>query len=184
MNQVREEDFQRIERWKTYGLLRPVNKEVLQGYCKDGLVLFICSDCDQSKDIIVNHLMEQMELTNRPHVMGLNGGVLLLEDDAPIPPEYAAPKIFRNHVLFGAGKKNIGPILLYSHYPCGMAAEANITIVATIKCSLSAVNRFVAEGVARRRIIPLFHVDRNGDKKRTYFVREADEKYLDYAPKI
>ncbi|MFH1207029.1 MAG: hypothetical protein V1668_00275 [Patescibacteria group bacterium] len=150
--------------------------------CEDGYILFGCGDGDQSVDLLVDHLMKQLGLKKRPHLEMLNGGALRLVAEAPIPARLRVHEQMVAELLTSRHLKRIPTLLLYAHYPCGMAGECNITLPEVLHFLFLAGQKLIEQGWDPKRIILLFHVDHDGQRKRTYYVERTKSELIFSAP--
>jgi len=177
MAEVKEEDLRFIRRLRERDhLLVDVDSQVLKGMCKDGVIVFGCGDGDQSVDMLVTHLMQKVDCAHRPHLAMYDGGAINLIEPSLIPEKYrfSTEKII-NRLELIRRLKRISTILIYSHYPCGMAAEAKVPLPMIIYYNLEAVQILRRKGWDRKRIVPLFHVDYGRLNKNTYYIEKEKQ---------
>ncbi len=176
----RPTELERIQDWIDGGLLRNVDQGILNGRCKEGSIVLLCGDGDKSFDKIFKHLIEKLGLSKRVHLEAVNGGAFRLIEDAPIPNNQRIHQQLLAELHQSRELKQISNLLLYAHYPCGMAIASGIDLSQTIEYTLQASQLLVRTGWDAKSIVPLFHVD-HGTKLRTYYIEKTMRHLLNAA---
>jgi len=115
-----------IKSMKTRGTLKPYTEAELRALTENGGSAFACGDGDT--DMIKRHF----QAIERPHIMSLYGGPLLL---APSFSEYdqALARGLLENMKTGMRLKETKSAFLYFHYPCGLAILYKYDLLEVIK---------------------------------------------------
>ncbi|GEM_PF-4438718 len=150
----------------------------------DGIIVFVCPDCDQYHDLEPRIAAIGMTSAGqtRPHTFKLNGGPLLLSTEALNKDDHE-DRVLLKHAAMAQEMKGIEMVVCLGHAPCGAAYGAEMDL-------FTVVNRLVAaEDIVHERLghdtptlIPL-HMDfggGNGDKNLFRIDREAWRHHYGY----
>jgi len=183
---VKEQSF--IERLRKNGILEDLDPQKLRQRCPNGAVVVYCGDGDRSPNFYLHllfmllHIQPDEPVTLREifskiakqslcfHSQAYNGGPLRLIPDIPIPAEYKIHGFLQRGLALSSKMKKQPSVILSNHYHCGLGELANLILPEQIWLIKVAKEKVVAYGHKPENVIPLFHLDENGEKMRTYFV--------------
>lgn len=139
-----------------------------------GVILVTCSDGDQVPDIFTHHcsLIAEHHAHVRIHLIGLNGGSLLLHPESPLVKELGEWRILHRHISDASAMKDIRSLALYAHAPCGAAGSVGLSLLQSVQLLMNGADLLRQRLQWKGKIYPFFHVD-NGSTKRTYFVSKT-----------
>lgn len=168
MAKVTVADLELLKEFRNAGILEDVNPSKIKG---KGVILVCCSDGDQMHDIFTHQvrIIEVIKPGPRIHTIAMNGGALLLPRDSPLSAELHEDEVMLWHIAGARKLKDIHTVVLYAHAPCGAAGLANLTLLKVIELLIQAAKRLNTI-YAQLQVIPMFHVDYDGKKKRSYFL--------------
>lgn len=164
------------------GLLKDVDAHRIN--LTDGAILVTCADGDQLPDIFGNFSEACLahRATPRVHVLGLNGGALLLPRDTPLNTANREDLVLLSHIRTAIKLKNIRTVALYAHAPCGAAGLAKLSLLEVVNMLAKAKAR-VKEEIPESKVACFMHVDRGAEEgKRTYFISGAEINLLKLSP--
>lgn len=138
-----------------------------------GVIVALCSDGHQFQDTyghIATICREQLHM-NCIHPVTLNGGALLMSGDLmPEEEKLDGDRMFRN-VLVASQLKGVKDVLLYTHFPCGIARKVGLGVIDQ-GIRMMAAKKRLKEANPEFNIYNFFHVHGvdSPDKRRTYFM--------------
>lgn len=170
-----EKDYQQILAAKEHGAL-----ESLEGHkipAENGTIVFPCSDGDKFDDLYTQHkkVCSLKREQPRHHQFALNGGALLISPSAPILDAEKDSETFVRHAKKAVKGKGIFTIIFYTHLPCLVATETEMSFLEQMKHLLEA--KIFFQGIqefAECDMCCFVHVDYAPfeDKMATYFVNK------------
>lgn len=178
MGKLSNEDRILIEELRRYGVLQDIDGHRLDQ--KHGAIILTCADGDQMHDLFHHHekiITSNLSATPRIHTLALNGGALLLPPASPLHQKFNEDLVLLHHIKVARDLKEINTIVLYSHAPCGVAAQYNLSFFKVIQYLIEAKN-LLKQDDKKIKVACFCHVDYGDKKKRTYFVsRERFEHW-------
>jgi len=126
MSHLSPTDVSLTNKLRMEGILKPYTKVELTVITKNGGSAFACGDGDT--DIIKYHF----QAIDRPHVMSVYGGPLLLAPSFSGYQESLAKGLLEN-MKSGMRLKETESAFLYFHYPCALALLFKYTLTEVIQ---------------------------------------------------
>jgi len=161
-----QEDQQLFEELKKFGVLQHVDGHRLDQ--SQGVFIVMCSDGDQSPDIITFHsnLMNQQRDVPRLHLFADHGLALCLAPDSPLSRNYRGQNLFES-IGDVPTLKGIKTGALYIHAPCAAATRAELNLLEQIRL-VKAGKALILKQFPGLQIACFLHIDNGG--KHSYFI--------------
>ncbi len=137
----------------------------------NGAVLVCCGDGDLFAD-----KYERTQKTCksvRIHPVVINGGGLNLARMSPLTSKLPVDEVLIQQIVKACTLKKMNTVIVYGHWPCGVAKEANLKIYGSLRMLLEGIARLrlhFAEEKMSCQIVPKFHVLWGNNKRRSYFL--------------
>lgn len=138
-----------------------------------------CSDGRQVYDQIAQHCRSCA--CSQHHAFMVNGGPLSLSPHSYLPGADLARRLCVMNLEYVVRHLGIKTVAFQTHVPCGMAYGSELDFVAVLQLLLEGKLYFREQSAFAELNMAMFvHVDHDGDKKRTLFVkREQSIRFLE-----
>lgn len=149
-----------------------------------GVILVACGDCDQMPDIWKTQ--EDMCLLHRSdpriHIIALNAGALKVPHDSPLSQELREDLVLMKNICESVDMKEIETIVIYTHFPCGAATKANLTVENQIQLLIDAKD-LIKSSVPKEKNIKVscfIQINWPDGRKRSYHLsRKKWQQFID-----
>lgn len=173
-----KEERELIESLRAFGVLKKIEGHRINR--RNGLILVCCPDGDQFHDIYEHQCGIQLEQRHNPRIHPLlwNGGAMVCAEHSPINRIKDADLEFLGQISDARAMKQIDPIILMTHAPCGAARHHKIKLITQLSLHMQVKTR-VRNSNPGAEVTSYFHVDFGESQKYTFFFdRPVWEEWL------
>lgn len=162
-----------FETLRSFGVFENIDREKLPPAV--GSITILCGDGTHSRDT-VSHTWDTFEACQKcNHLFAFNGGALCVTPKSPFMTEGGLEFVTRNiegtFPIMAKKGLPIGIVAAMSHWPCGQAKAAGLSMPEVIELSFeakAALKGLVRKVESRAQVIAEMHLHIEGERKRTY----------------